>query len=55
MRATPSPYRVLAFAMDCGDHRLAALLSARLFGFPRPTSPAAWRTLARIATALDLS
>jgi hypothetical protein len=55
MRSPPSPYRVLAFAVDCGDHPLAALLAARLQRPPRSGSGAAWRTLARIAVALDLA
>jgi hypothetical protein len=55
MRSPPSPYRVLAFALDCGDHPLAALLAARLRRPSRSGSGAAWRTFARIAIALDLS
>jgi hypothetical protein len=54
MRGPPSPYRVLAFALECGDRRLADLLVVRLFASARPVSPAAWRTVARIAAALDL-
>jgi len=54
MRSPPSPYRVLAFAVDCGDHPLAALLAARLRRPSRSGSTAAWGTFARIAVALDL-
>jgi hypothetical protein len=53
MNSTPSPYRVLAFALECGDRRLTALLAARLFR-PPPGSIAAWRTFARLVAALDL-
>jgi hypothetical protein len=55
MRSPPSPYRVLAFALDCGDHPLAALLASRLQRPSGSGSAAAWCTLARIASALDLS
>jgi hypothetical protein len=55
MRSPPSPYRVLAFAVDCGDLPLAALLAARLQRPPRAGSGAAWSTFARIAVALDLA
>jgi hypothetical protein len=55
MRSPPSPYRVLAFALDCGDRPLAALLAARLGRPSRSGSAAAWGTFARIAVALDLA
>jgi len=54
MRSPPSPYRVLAFAFECGDGPLAALLASRLTRPPRPGRPAVWRAFARIAIALDL-
>ncbi len=54
MPSPPSPYRVLAFALECGDRRLAELLSERLLSRPPRGSPAAWRTVERVATALGL-
>jgi len=48
-----NPYRVLAFAVESGDRRLAALLAARLFR-PAPPSTSAWRTFSRLVAALDL-
>ena len=48
-----NPYRVLAFAVESGDGQLTALLTARLFRRP-PAPSAAWRTFARLVTALDL-
>jgi len=54
MRGPPSPYRVLAFALECGDRRLGDLLVVRLFTPTRRASPAAWRAVARVAAALDL-
>ncbi len=55
MPSLPNPYRVLAFAIECGDRRLAELLSERLFSRPPRRSPAAWRTVNRVATALGLA
>lgn len=54
MPSPPSPYRVLAFALECGDRRLAELLCERLFSRPPRRSPIAWRTVDRVATALGL-
>jgi hypothetical protein len=48
-----NPYRVLAFALESGDGQLTTLLTARLFR-RAPASGAAWRTFARLVTALDL-
>ena len=53
MNSGPNPYRVLAFAVECGDRPVAALLTARRFCLA-DGSPAAWRTFARLAAALDL-
>ena len=52
--SAPNPYRVLAFAVECGDRQLTALLAQRLF-LPAQESIAAWRTLARLVAALDLA
>jgi hypothetical protein len=54
MTSTPNPYRVLAFAVECGDRQLTALLAERLFR-PAQESVAAWRTFARLVADLDLS
>jgi hypothetical protein len=54
MRSPPSPYRVLAFALECGDRPLAALLASRLTRPSCSGPPAAWRAIAHIAIALDL-
>jgi hypothetical protein len=54
MHPAPNPYRVLAFAVECGDRHLSALLSARLFRTTREAT-AAWRTFARPTVALDLA
>jgi len=55
MRGPPSPYRVLAFALECGDRPLATLLASRLFPAPSTGTPAAFLTVARVACALGLS
>ncbi len=54
MTSPPNPYRVLAFAVECGDRQLTALLAERLFR-PAPESMTAWRTFARLVAALELA
>jgi len=56
MRHRPNPYRVLAFALDVGDHRLAELLTQRLFACGRASTaapgPAAEATVERLLALL---
>lgn len=58
MRRPPNPYRVLAHALDVGDHRLAEVLTLRLSGVGASvfrSAPAGEATVERLMRLLGVS